>query len=189
MGLRSIKRNQLMKKRNSFLSNPWVIGIGSSLLAVLIIDFVTGTTILPTICNWIGIIITGIFKFLNHEFKWRLYWLILLFLSGPAITVFILWIIMKIQEGKEELLPDWLKYKKDNFDGIIYKWDYEKDYEGKYVIKRIFAYCPKCECQLVNEICPNCKSSYRHQLKPNYMVEPLIIHRINKKEYTIHETS
>lgn len=179
------------KKRNKFLSNPWSIGIGSSVLAVLIIrviDFLTGTMILPTIWKWIGIIMMGIFNFLNHEFKWRLYWLILLFLSGPVIGVFILWIISKIQKGKEELLPDWLKYKKDIFDGVIYKWDYEKRYDGKYAIKRIIAYCPKCECQLVNGECPNCKSSYRNQLKPNYVLEPLIIHRLDKKEYTTHDT-
>jgi len=78
-----------------------------------------------------------------------LYGLIFLFISGPIIGILILWIISKFQNTKEVFLPDWLEYKKDMFGGIVYKWEYVKDYEGKYDIENTIPYCPNCECQLI----------------------------------------
>jgi len=172
------------KKKNTILINPWTIGIGSSVFGVLIIrliDSLTGSKILLTIWSFIKAIIINVFGFFNQEFQWKLYGLIFLFLSGPLIGILILWIISKIQGSNIELSPEWMKYKKDTFDGIIYKWNYKKGYDDKYKIEEIIAYCPKCECQLVDERCPNCKSVFYNQLKPHYELEPLIIHRIEKK--------
>jgi len=166
--------------------NPWFIGIGSSVLGVFVIrliDFLTGSKILLTVWNLIKFIIITILSFFNREFHLKLYALILIFLSGPLIGILLLWFISKIQDTKKESLPPWLQYKEDIFDGIIYKWNYEKSYNGKYIINDIRAYCPNCKCQIVYEKCPNCKSLFYGQIKPTYELEPLIIHRIEKMKY------
>jgi len=165
------------KKKYNFLSNPWIITIGS-VLAIRLIDFMTGSNI----WEWLKNILVGIHMFFNQKFEWTLYGLILLFISGPAIGILIIWIILKFQNAKEVFLSDWLEYKKDTFGGIVYKWKYVKNYEGKYDIENIIPYCPNCECQLIGEDCPNCKNSYYRKIKSNHELEVLIRHRIKKSK-------
>jgi len=165
------------KKKYKFLSNPWIITIGS-VLAIRLIDFLTGSNI----WEWLKNILVGILALFSQKFEWTLYGLILLFISGPTIGIIILWIILKFQNAKEDSLPNWLKYKRDTFDGIVYKWKYVKDYEGKYGIENIIPYCPNCECQLIDEDCPNCKNSYYRKIKSNHELEVLIRHRIKKSK-------
>lgn len=174
-----------IKKKGNLLLNPWLIGIGSSVFGVLsirIIDYLTGSIILPTIWNFIIFIFNNVITFVNLEFHWKLYALISLFLSGPLIGLFVIWIISEIQDSKSAPTPEWLMYRKDNFDGVIYKWDYEKDYNDKYEVSNLTAYCSNCECQLVDQRCPNCKSEFHSQLRPSYEIVPLIIHRIETKK-------
>ena len=163
------------KKKNAILFNPWLIGIGSSVFGVLLlrlIDFLTGSKILSSIWKFIKSIIVYFVRFFNQEFQWKLYGLIFLFLSGPLIGICILWIISKIKDANKETLPDWIDYTKDTFDNIIYKWIYRKQYDGSYMIDNITAYCPKCECQLINEKCPNCKSVFFGESKHDFILEP-----------------
>jgi len=163
------------KKKYNLLFNPWIITIGSVLI-IRMIDFLTGSNI----WEWLKAILVGIHVFFSQKFEWTPYGLILLFISGPAIGILIIWIILKFQNAKEVFLPDWLEYKKDTFGGIVYKWKYVKDYEGKYDIENIIPYCPNCECQLIGEDCPNCKKSYYRKIKSNHELEVLIRHRIKK---------
>jgi hypothetical protein len=114
---------------------------------------------------------------LNANFEWRLYQLILLFISAPVIGLFVLWLVSKLQGVKEELKPDWFSYKQDNFDNVVYRWEWLKAFDGKYHVNNIVRHCSKCECYLVNDSCPNCKSTYYGVLKPDYEVEALILHR------------
>ena len=165
------------KKKYNFLSNPWIIAIGS-VLVIRLIDFLTGSNI----WEWLKNILVVIHVFFSQKFEWTLYGLILLFISGPVIGILILWIILKFQNVQEGSLPDWLKYKRDTFGGIVYKWEYVKDYEGKYDIENIIPYCPNCECQLIGEDCPNCKNSYYREIKSNHELEVLIRHRIEKSK-------
>jgi len=165
------------KKKYNFLHNPWIITIGSVLI-IRIFDFLTGSNI----WEWLKAILVGIHVFFSQKFEWTPYNLILLFISGPAIGILIIWIILKYQNVKEVFLPDWLEYKKDTFGGIVYKWKYVKDYEGKYDIENIIPYCPNCECQLIGEDCPNCKNSYYRKIKSNHELEVLIRHRIKKSK-------
>jgi len=163
------------KKKYNLLFNPWIITIGSVLI-IRMIDFLTGSNI----WEWLKAILVGIHVFFSQKFEWTPYGLILLFISGPAIGILIIWIILKFQNAKEVFLPDWLEYKKDTFGGIVYKWKYVKDYEGKYDIENIIPYCPNCECQLIGEDCPNCKKSYYRKIKSSHELEVLIRHRIKK---------
>lgn len=165
------------KKKYNLLFNPWIITIGSVLI-IRLIDFLTGSNI----WEWLKAILVGIHVFFSQKFEWTPYGLILLFISGPAIGILIIWIILKFQNTKEVFLPDWLEYKKDTFGGIVYKWKYVKDYEGKYDIENIIPYCPNCECQLIGEDCPNCKNSYYRKIKSNHELEVLIRHRIKKSK-------
>lgn len=163
------------KKKYNFLSNPWIIAIGSVLL-IRLIDFLTGSNI----WEWLKNILVEIHAFFNQESEWTLYSLILLFISGPIIGILIIWIISKFQNAQEDSLPDWLKYIRDTFGGIVYKWEYVKDYKGQYGIKKIIPYCPNCECQLIDEECPNCENSYYGEIKSNHELKVLIRHRIKK---------
>jgi len=170
------------KKKYNLLFNPWIVTIGSVLI-IRLIDFLTGSNI----WEWLKAILVGIHVFFSQKFEWTPYGLILLFISGPAIGILIIWIILKFQNTKEDSLPDWLKYRRDTFDGIVYKWKYVKDYEGKYDIKNIIPYCPNCECQLIGEECPNCKNLYYREIKSKHELEVLIRHRIVKsKKNTTH---
>ena len=165
------------KKKYNFLSNPWIIAIGS-VLVIRLIDFLTGSNI----WEWLKNILVGIHVFFSKESEWTLYGLILLFISGPIIGILILWIISKFQNAQEDSLSDWLKYKRDTFGGIVYKWEYVEEYyeKGRYNIENIIPYCPNCECQLISEDCPNCKNSYYGKIKSNHELEVLIRHRIKK---------
>ena len=165
------------KKKYNFLSNPWIITIGSVLI-IRLIDFLTGSNI----WEWLKNILVEIHAFFNQKSEWTLYSLILLFISGPIIGILIIWIISKFQNAQEDSLPDWLKYKRDTFGGIVYKWEYVKDYKGQYGIKNIIPYCPNCECQLIDEECPSCENSYYGKIKSNHELEVLIKHRIKKIE-------
>jgi len=164
------------KNKYKFLYNPWIIAIGSVLI-IRLIDFRTGSNI----WEWLKNILVRVHVFFSQKFEWTLYGLILLFISGSAIVILIIWIIFKFQKAREESLPDWLKYKKDTFDGIVYKWEYEKGYEGKYNIENVIPFCPNCGCQLIDAECPNCKKLYYGQIKSDYIIKPLIIHRIKMK--------
>lgn len=163
------------KNKYKFLSNPWIITIGSVLL-IRLIDFATGSNI----WEWLKNILVRVYVFFSQKFEWTLYGLILLFISGPAIVILILWIVSKFQNKREDFLPGFLKYKRDTFGGIVYKWTYVKNYEGKYDIENIISYCPNCECQLIDEDCPNCKKSYYGKTKSDDELGSLIRHRIEK---------
>lgn len=165
------------KKKYNLLFNPWIITIGSVLI-IRLIDFLTGSNI----WEWLKAILVGIHVFFSQKYEWTSYGLILLFISGPAIGILIFWIIEKFQNAKEDSLPDWLKYTRDTFDGIVYEWEYDESYEGKYNIKNIIPYCPNCECQLIDEDCPNCKKSYYRKIKSNHELVVLIRHSIKKSE-------
>jgi hypothetical protein len=163
------------KKKYKLFSNPWVIAVGS-VLVIRLIDFLTGSNI----WEWLKNILVGIHVFFSQKFEWTPYGLILLFISGPAIGILIIWIILKFQNTQDDSLPDWLKYKRDTFDGIVYKWEYVENYEGRYDIKNIIPYCPNCECQLIDEDCPNCKNSYHRETKSDYELKTLIRYRVEK---------
>lgn len=169
-------------KLKKTLSNPWTIAIVAPVITLILlkaVDLLTGTTILQWSLTLLGNIFSSIYKFLTAKYEWRLYQLVLLFISVPALGIFILWIISKFQEAKEELKPEWFNYTQDNFNNVIYKWEWIKGYDGKYQIAQISPHCSNCECHLIHDKCPNCNSRYYNNIKENYEVEALILHRVN----------
>lgn len=68
--------------------------------------------------------------------------------------------------------PKYLDYTKDKIEVLTYRWAYTGK-EKNYAIRAIWAFCPKCDCELVNTSmkvanrtdlppwlkCPNCKFS------------------------------
>ncbi|MCI5133456.1 MAG: hypothetical protein D3904_18560, partial [Candidatus Electrothrix sp. EH2] len=152
---------------------------GSSVFGVLIIrviDIFFDSKILSTIWNCLTISTIFILNFFKQQFVWSLYELILLFFSGPLLGILVLSVIFKIQDS-----PDWLSYKKDIFNGVKYKWNYTKNFDGKYIVENLIPYCPKCECQIIDETCPNCNTFFYDKLKAEKEIKSLIIHRIDMK--------
>lgn len=174
-----------MSKLKNFLTNPWTIAAVAPIITLFllkIVDSVTGSEILSWCLNFLVTIFSSIYNFLVAEYKWKFYQLVLLFISAPAIGLFILWVLSKIRELKEELQPEWLSYTKDNFDNVIYKWEWWKGRNEKYQVSQISQHCSKCECHLINGKCPNCNSTFYRYVKPDYEVEALILHRADMME-------
>lgn len=177
-----------MKNRKS--KNPWIISTGSGILAVLgirLIDFFVGTKILSSIWKGIVWIFTTIGNFFTQKFEVTLLFLILLPVVVIGVILLVLWIISKFQEANSDSTTPripFLNYTQDIFEGIMYRWEYEKLYSGKYQITNISLYCPTCKCSIVYDSCPVCKKYYGHNRVDNAQVEALIIHRIeNKNQY------
>lgn len=88
--------------------------------------------------------------FLYRSITLPLYGLILLFVSGPAVLIGLLWLMStkeeKGNEQKPEARPNWLNYLRDNFNGVQYRWTYEKNYSGLMEIQYIRPFCPTCDC-------------------------------------------
>jgi hypothetical protein len=174
-----------MSKLKKTIMNPWTITVIAPLITIIllkIVDKVAGTEILFWCWNVIISVFSSIYNYLITKYEWRLYQLILLFVSAPVIGLFVLWVISKFQEVKEELEPEWFSYTQDTFDNVVYKWEWWKNNNGKYQISHILKYCSKCECHLISERCPNCRSIYYGEVKPDSEVEALILHRVRMIE-------
>lgn len=174
-----------MTKKKS--NNPWIIGTGTGILAVIgirLIDFLVGTQILLTIWKAFVWTFTVIKDFLTQKYEVTLILLILLPLIVIGLILLVLWIISKFQdENSKSSIPQipFLKYTQDTIEGILYRWEYEEHFSGKYQISNISVYCPLCKCSIVYGKCPVCKKNYEHFRKDNTEVEALIRHRIENK--------
>ena len=83
---------------------------------------------------------------------------ILCILAIPAIVT----LIAILTPKKKKPDPSPYDYKKDIFDGIVWRWNYYfNKYENRMEIENLVPYCPKCDCQLKISrggylSCPNC---------------------------------
>ena len=171
-----------MSKCKKVLMNPWTITIIAPIITYFLLrtlDLIAGTEILSRCLHSIVSVFVTIYNFLTTQYEWKLYQLILLFISGPVIGFFVLWIISKFEKVNEEHKPLWLNYTKDNFDNIIYKWEWCKNSDGIYIISNIYQYCSQCECRLINAKCPNCNLTFYRYMKPYNEVEALILHKVD----------
>lgn len=167
------------------MMNSWTISIIAPLIPLVLmktVDLVAGTEILLWSFNAIASIVVPIYNFLIAKYEWRLYQLILLFISAPIIGMLILWIISKFQKVEEELQPEWFRYTKDTFNNVVYKWEWWRGADGKYQVSQISQHCSKCECHLINSKCPNCNSYFYRDVKPDNEIEVLILHRADIME-------
>lgn len=170
-------------KRNKALSNPWVIGTGSSILAALglsIIDKLANTKILSSIWSAIKWIFSLIVDFFQIKYQVSLWFLILLPILVIGLIVMIIWIISLIQEktSPPKTSFSFFDYKEDQFGEVLYRWDYIKDFSDKYMVDSLTHFCPKCKCAIVNQRCPICQSSFYNKTKDHDEVIALISHQI-----------
>jgi len=176
-----------------FFSNAWVKNVGGGALAVLLLRLVDWVFINDFFWDKIKNFFGFTLEFINTTYSVKLYWLILF----PAAILLILYGYKRLKTKNNfpktvniDIDPDWISYTKDVFENIQYRWGYEFDHSKKnYVIINVRAYCNQCNCQIVGNTCPNCKSYYSDSsymggsLKPAHEVEALVIHRIENKLY------
>lgn len=88
--------------------------------------------------------------------------------------------------------PKYLEYKKDKFEWLTYRWKYTGK-DKNFVIKTVWAFCPECDCELVETSilentgerlhflkCPNCKFSCNNPF-PGGDIIKIIYKRIRDK--------
>lgn len=83
-----------------------------------------------------------------------------------------------------------LKYKEDEIDSIIWRWDYTLSLENKYVINNLRSHCPLCKCELsldrhkyyycANQECTNSRDMGIYKIDNNNIVK-VIKKRIEEK--------
>lgn len=156
------------KQKKSFWSNPWTIGIGTTVLATFVLKLVDGiadTKILSSI--WRGIIL-----FLNLNIR---VWWILILLIAVVLTGLIL---SKIQVKESAQEQRWLQFRQMKYKDILIKWNYQKLYGNNYEINGIKFCCPKDGCEL-HYNCPVCHSFYSTNSIDISEVQKVIIHKID----------
>lgn len=160
-----------------FLKNPWTIGIGTAILSVIlmrILDKIADTKLLFGLWN----IIKKIILFFDKKYVVSLWFLILI--SFSVFLIFVLYFYLKSLLSKEieEINdPNFLNYTSDNFDGVLYKWGYFKNYDDKYSSTDYVAYCPKDNCILLHNRCSIC-DKYFTEIHSKSKLEVLIGHKI-----------
>lgn len=165
-----------------------IISTGAGILAVLgirLIDYLSGTRILLSI--WEGV--AWFFKLIGNFFAIRfdvpLWFLILLPIIVVGLIVFVLWIISLFQENNTNNVSHqapFLNYTEDTFGELLYRWEYVKDYSGKYNIINVSKYCPACKCSIVYDSCPVCRKNYYNKGKSESELNALIRHRIENRQ-------
>lgn len=126
-----------------FTKNPWVLGIGTTviggILLSFVLDLINGVDWLSTLKAVLKFIIDAIIAFLNFELK--VWWV----LVAIALLVIILIIITKFLDAKENYTPKpFMSYTKDFIMGFNWEWEYRKTYEGNYTISNLHPVCSKC---------------------------------------------
>lgn len=118
-----------MKK---FLKNPWVLGVGVTVIGGIVLSFVLdwfeGVDWLSTIKVVVKFIADAIITFLKFELK--VWWV----LVAIALIVVVLIIIVKLLDAKDKnTTTPFLKYTKDSVLGYAWEWEYRKMHDGNTV--------------------------------------------------------
>ncbi|WP_343705892.1 hypothetical protein [Flavobacterium sp.] len=160
----------------NFLKNPWTIGIGTAILSVIlmrILDKIADTKLLFGLWT----IIKKIILFFDKKYVVSLWFLILISFSAFLIVVLYFYLKSLFSNEKENINdPFFLNYTSDNFDGVLYKWRYFKNYD-KYSSTDYMAYCPKDNCILLHNRCSIC-GTYFTNIHDNSKLAVLIGHKI-----------
>ncbi|TDO25753.1 hypothetical protein [Sediminibacterium goheungense] len=178
------------RKNNSFWNNNWTVGTGTAIISVLIlriIDSTADTKILNSTWRFIKALFINLSLFFQRTFTIPTWGLILIAFSGLGLLILVLWIGSLFNKNDKdtttsELPVEFLKYKSDTFDNLLYKWEYIKDYDGKYDIVNFTPYCPKDNCILHYSRCPIC-NTYFLKIKEKEELRILVRHRIENNLY------
>ena len=172
------------KKTKSLKHNPWIIGTGTAIFGVIgirILDFISGTNIIGGIIKFIKLSWFAFIDFFLSKYEVSLWFLILLPIVFVGIFIFVIWVLSLSSHDKNTILnsrPLFLDYKEDNLGGVLYRWDYFKNYSDKYEVTDISYFCPTCKCTLVDYRCPICSSAFHHNIKYHDEINALIRHKI-----------
>jgi phage FluMu protein Com len=133
-----------MKK---FLKNPWVLGIGTTVIGGVLLTFVNdwikGVDLLSTLNTVVDCIVKAIVAFLNFELK--VWWV----LAAIALIVIALIVISKVLNAREtnQSIP-FLNYTKDYVLDFSWEWEYKEISDGKYSITNLRPVCSHCGMML-----------------------------------------
>lgn len=175
------------KKTKKFLKNPWLIGIGTYIIADFLIRLFFDFKLLENIILFVINLIKWIGKFLVLKFSIAVWIFILSILAIPIIIILVT-LLTPMKKTKGPTPYD--EYTKDIFDGIVWRWIWKySKYENKYNIEKLAVFCPECDCQLNKTsygalMCPNCEFTKSHLSKSINDIEILIFHHIRKKHFS-----
>lgn len=171
-----------MVNGKSLLNNNWVVGIGGSIAATLIlsiVDLIFKMHIISNALKWLV-------NFSVNKYSLPLWMLLLIFCSGLVTMFLIIKITLKniyrAEINTEDDIPLWLGYTEDVFDGILYKWEYSKRNNTSYTVVRIIPYCKKDNCMLdENDYCIICEKYFERE--DEYRIQIRIQHKIDNNKY------
>lgn len=166
-----------MTKIKKILLNPWVVGIGTTIIAAIVLKFIdvfTGTKILSILSK----IIFSSFQYLKYILSFKV---TVGTISITCFTVSIIYILAKrcIKRKVAKNNPPYLSYTEDIFQNITYRWEYNL-IDGKYCIGSTRAYCSKCTCRIVHNECQKCNAVFI-DIKDKEQLEAMIAYCIEKK--------
>lgn len=181
-----------------FLKNPWTIGIGSSIIVILL-GKVAGWIFQVKLWKIVGIAIKQLFAwFIDAQIK--------LWIPVLAVLVIIflfIWQISKIKKSTKKSLdeseqkPDYLDYVEDIFYSAKWKWKWAQwPNSRKYHPDKLHMVCTKCGVAIKTDrifntsrcINPDCESYNKsYYLKPDDMdlnnIRKMIRARIKSGKY------
>lgn len=168
------------------ISKIWKDPVGSALISASIIGVLGYLSNLWTngrVLYALDIVWDWIFAFLF--FRIAIIWIVL----GIIIIIAGLYVYVNLRQKFEQSngIP-FLSYTEDIFDGYKFRWNYTKDYFGKYKINNLQLLCPKCETPMHSNYhgcdCPRCNHDvYNSDLKANEKIAAIIVDNINRGMY------
>lgn len=170
-----------MRKR---LKNPWILGIGTTViggvLLSFVLDWIKGVDWLSTLKTVINFIFKAFVTFVTFELK--VWWVLI----AIALIVVALVIVAKFHDTKPQL--SFLSYTKDSVLGYTWEWEYKKTYDGKYTICNLHPVCSTCGMRLKQVgvygdqmDCLRCNTSYEWDYSYLTDAQMLIEDNIKKK--------
>ena len=171
--------------KRKFFKNPWVITIGGTAIGTILASIIWKTNLFIEAFKIIWKFIKLLWKFFTLPVTLPVWALIITILSIPIILL----LIVLLTPKKKDEGPSPREYKKDTFDGIVWRWKYEWDsFDKRMEIEELVPFCPQCDCQLRivgsnNFSCPNCGFENYDFNKSEIDLKILIRHRINQKYF------
>ena len=103
-------------------------------------------------------------------------------LIGLLVVLFSVWRAAKAVSLKLQAPPDYISYTADVFHGTPFAWRWARDPGGSFSVVNLRPTCPKCGCDVLDFVCPNC-GHYSLDVRPPERkdVLTLISHRIRLK--------
>lgn len=169
----------MKKKVTNFLSNPWVIGIGTGTIVMVItmvVDMIDKKAVFSTLITCLAWCKNLILSILNFEIK--LWWLLCgLVVLGVCLFFYSKYLDAKVIAPAE---PKFLSYTKDKIKGYKMRWTWVKRYDGTYDIENLQILCSKCETPLLDtstfgrKECVRCHHEHYKAIPNQYELDLLI---------------